>query len=95
MTNILEMPRVAECTVVSCAYNHEGCHAFAITIGADTAMCATFVELPAKGGVGSLAMVGACQQATCRHNTGLECQASTIQVGATTAECQTFEPRPA
>ncbi len=92
MATVLEMPKVADCTVTSCSYNHDGCHAYAITM-AEEATCATFIEIPTKGGVDPLALVGACQQADCRHNAALECRAPAIQVGAATADCQTFEPR--
>jgi hypothetical protein len=92
MAKMLEMPRVSECSVTACSYNHDGCHAFAITV-AEEATCATFVEIPTKGGVDSSGFVGACQEATCRHNVDLECQAPAIQVGAGSADCQTFEPR--
>ena len=50
MASVLEMPKVADCTVTSCSYNHDGCHAYAITV-AEEASCATFVEMPLKGGV--------------------------------------------
>ena len=33
MTQMLEMPRVQKCSVSECGYNHDGCTAFAITIG--------------------------------------------------------------
>ena len=92
MTAVLQMPQVRACSVTSCSYNHDGCHAYAITV-ADEATCATFVEMPLKGGVEPLGMVGACQQADCAHNTGLECHAPAIEVGAATADCQTFLPR--
>lgn len=49
MTELLTMPRVSECTVTSCAYNHDGCRAFAVTIGPETAECATYVETSAHG----------------------------------------------
>jgi hypothetical protein len=92
MANVLEMPKVADCTVTSCSYNHDGCHAYAITV-ADEATCATFVEMPMKGGVDPIGLVGACQQSICIHNRDLECHATAIEVGAATAECQTFSPR--
>lgn len=97
MTTAMEMPRVQECTVASCAYNQDGCHAFAITIGSsDHAHCHTFVEMPVQGGVGSLiAQVGACQRADCRHNSDLECHAPAIRVGpgSDLADCMTYEAR--
>ena len=60
MTAALEMPRVQECAVPSCAYNHTNdCHAFAITIGSsDHAHCHTFVELPVRGGIDQLDRAG-------------------------------------
>ena len=54
---------VSECTVAGCSYEHHGCHASAITVdgaGAD-AQCATFIPLDMKGGLDTLAAVGACQ----------------------------------
>ena len=92
MATVLEMPKVAGCTVTACAYNSNGCHAYAITV-AEAATCATFIEMPTKGGVDDSGRVGACQQANCTHNVQLECRAPSIQVGDLMAECQTFEPR--
>jgi hypothetical protein len=95
MTTLLEMPRVRDCAVFMCAYNQQGCHAFAITIGSsDHAHCETFVEAPAKAGIESVvAQVGACKRADCRHNDGLQCQAPSITVGPDldTADCLTYE----
>lgn len=95
MADVLQMPRVTECAVNSCAYNHDGCHAFAITIESDAATCGTFFDVPTKGGVGPIAQVGACQQTTCRHNESLECHAPAIQVASNghIADCQTFSAR--
>ncbi|MEU6021636.1 DUF1540 domain-containing protein [Micromonospora sp. NPDC047134] len=99
MTAALEMPRVQECVVAACAYNHTNdCHAFAITIGSmDHAHCHTFVEMPAirAGADGQKAQVGACKRADCRHNEQLECQAPSIRVGpdADMADCMTYNPR--
>ncbi len=96
MTELLEMPQVAECTVTQCGYNDGGCHAGAITIGGEGAHCATFIATPAKGGIGeALGRVGACQRADCRHNHMLECRAPAIQVasGQAVADCQTYDPR--
>jgi hypothetical protein len=92
MVTVLQMPKVAACSVSTCAYNHDGCHAYAITV-AEQATCATFVEMPVKGGVEPLGQVGACQETSCIHNEGLECRAPAIQVGALTADCQTYEER--
>jgi Domain of Unknown Function (DUF1540) len=96
MTTLLEMPRVRECAVFLCAYNHTGdCHAFAITVGSDHAHCETYVQAPAKAGMESVtAQVGACKRADCRHNDGLECQAPGITVGPDrdSADCLTYDP---
>jgi len=98
MTTAMQMPRVQECTVAACAYNHDGCHAFAITIGSnqDHAHCGTFNDQPTKGGIGSLiAQVGACSRSDCRHNAELECRAPSIRVGPDQdmADCMTYEIR--
>ena len=87
MTAAMEMPRVQECVVASCAYNQASdCHAFAITIGSsDHAHCHTFVESPSRAGRTALiAQVGACQRADCLHNAELECHAPSIRSARTT-----------
>ncbi|MFY1632616.1 DUF1540 domain-containing protein [Solwaraspora sp. WMMB335] len=96
MTTLLEMPRVHECTVTGCDYNHEGCHAFAITIGQQSANCATFIDIGVKGGLDRVtAQVGACKRTDCRHNAELECTAPAIRVGPgrDEADCLTYEAR--
>ena len=97
MTDMLEMPRVSECTVTGCGYNHDGCHAFAITIGRRArANCATFIDTSAKGGLDRvIAQVGACGRTECMHNEELECAAPAIRVGPgkDVADCMTFQPR--
>ncbi len=97
----MEMPAVSECTVSECSYNeHQGCHAYAITVGgADGAAdCATFVPLDAKGGLPRVVpQVGACSRADCVHNASLECSASGIRVGSGpgdhAANCLTYTRR--
>ncbi|GGK84392.1 DUF1540 domain-containing protein [Mangrovihabitans endophyticus] len=96
MTQMMAMPRVQECSVSGCGYNHNGCTAFAITIGGAGSECDTFVDSPVKGGIGQLtAQVGACKRTDCVHNEDLECHASAIVVGAGAdrADCLTFEAR--
>ena len=95
----MEMPAVAECTVAGCSYNHDGCHAFAITVSGEngTADCATFIPLGAKGGLDRVvAQVGACKRADCRYNKDLECSADSVRVGAGAgghdANCLTYTP---
>ncbi|GIF17755.1 hypothetical protein BJ973_009280 [Actinoplanes tereljensis] len=96
MTQMLEMPRVQTCSATQCGYNHNGCTAFAITIGSRNSECDTFVDSADKGGMGkALAQVGACKRAECKHNTDLECHAPAIVVGESgdTADCMTYEAK--
>jgi hypothetical protein len=94
-----EMPAVSECTVSACSYNdHQGCHAYAITVGGNNgaADCATFVPLTAKGGLPRVVpQVGACSRTDCVHNKDLECAASEIKVGSGggdhAANCLTYQ----
>lgn len=96
MATTTEMPRVRDCAVRSCAYNQNGCHAFAITVGSsDRAHCETFADVPIKGGVTTMiAQVGACKRADCRHNDDLVCHAPSITIGPDldAADCLTYEP---
>ena len=91
MTSMLEMPQVSDCTATTCAYNHDGCHAFAVSINSD-AECATFLSLNQKGGLDVVAQVGACQRADCTHNSSLECTADAVRIGAgaDSADCLTY-----
>jgi len=98
MTTLLEMPRVSDCSVAGCSYNHDGCHAFAVTISdkGDDALCTTFIPLTVKGGLDMvIAQVGACQRANCQHNEALECGAPSVRIGsgADKADCLTFSSR--
>lgn len=91
--SVVDMPRVSECTVAGCSYNHDGCHAFAVTVGQDH-HCATFVPLDVKGGLSKVvSQVGACQRTSCAFNKDLECTAESIRVGGAgtdTANCLTY-----
>ncbi|WP_084252739.1 DUF1540 domain-containing protein [Devriesea agamarum] len=92
---VIDMPRVSECTVSGCSYNHDGCHAFAVTVGQD-AHCATFIPLNVKGGLNKVvSQVGACQRTSCTHNEDLACAADSIRVGAGghDADCLSYEAR--
>lgn len=98
MPTLLEMPQVTECSVAGCSFNHDGCHAFAITISGRNggAECATFFPLTARGGLDMVtAQVGACQRADCEHNAALVCKAPAVRVGAGAdqAACLTYSPR--
>ncbi|MBM7415681.1 DUF1540 domain-containing protein [Rhodococcus sp. BP-349] len=93
----LEMPRVSECSVSACSYNHDGCHAFAINVGGSngTADCGTFIPLSTKGGLDTVStQVGACQRVDCSFNDNLECSAAAVRIGAgessDTANCLTY-----
>jgi hypothetical protein len=93
MTQMMAMPRVQECSVSGCGYNHQGCTAFAITIGSMSTSCDTFIDTGVTGGTGEVsAQVGACKRSDCVHNTDLECHAPAISVGSGTdlADCLTF-----
>lgn len=95
MSNIEELAAVAECTVDGCSYNHNGCHAAAVTIGT-SANCATFIPLDIKGGLPRVTThVGACQRNDCGFNEHLECSASTVRIGSSgdTADCLTYTAR--
>ncbi|MBG0560172.1 DUF1540 domain-containing protein [Actinoplanes aureus] len=95
MTQMMNMPRVQTCTVAECGYNHDGCTAFAITIGSlSTAECDTFINSGEQGGMGvATAQVGACKRADCTYNENLECRAPAITVGASAdkADCLTYQ----
>ena len=68
-TMLTDLPNVRACSVTGCSYNHDGCHAAAVTIGADE-QCVTFIPLDAKGGIDTVqAHVGACQAIDCRRCT--------------------------
>ncbi len=85
---------VSSCATTTCAFNNDGCTAYAITVGgAESASCLTFVTLDARGGVGTAdAHVGACQHLECVHNADLMCTAEGIDVTAQAA-CAAYEIR--
>lgn len=101
MSALLDLPHVSTCSVDTCGYNHDGCHAGAVTVGGHgkSATCATFIPLSTKGGLDKvIAQVGACQRGECVHNESLECHADSIRVGAGStagemADCLTYDPR--
>lgn len=87
---------VSTCATTSCAFNSDGCHAFAVTIGGSQglASCGTFVTVDVRGGVSDAAgQVGACQRLECVHNTDLMCSADAITVGGDNALCETYQAR--
>jgi len=87
---------ISTCATTSCAFNENGCHAFAVTIGGSqgSASCGTFVTVDVRGGAsGNSGQVGACQRLECAHNTDLMCTADAITVGGDNALCETYEAR--
>ena len=89
---------VTKCTMSACAFNDNGCTAYAVTIAGSpqNASCGTFIELDGHGGLPKAeAHVGACQRTECAHNTDLMCGISAITVGAAGdgAGCLMYEAR--
>jgi hypothetical protein len=92
---LTELPQVRDCAVYSCAYNRDGCHAGAITVGSsDHAHCETFVQSTDHGAgtPTASARVGACKRADCLHNQHLTCHAPMITIGPDLdpADCLTY-----
>lgn len=86
---------VKSCAATTCAYNHNGCAAGAITIAGATndAACGTFIALDARGGLSQAAgQVGACQRLECVHNADLQCTAEAVEVSAD-ANCLAYQVR--
>lgn len=73
---------IKSCATTQCAFNSNGCTAYAITVGGDKeASCVTFITLDARGGLGTAdSHVGACQRLECVHNADLMCTAEGIDV---------------
>ncbi len=94
-TKTLEMPEVAECAAVECAYNRDRmCRARAITVGDGAQpMCDTACNTGSHTRAEFIAGVGACKVSPCRHNNDLECQADIIRVALSGSHpmCVTFE----
>lgn len=85
------MPHVSACAATECAFNHDGCSAFAMTMGSTG--CTTFIALDTNGGLPTLdAQVGACQRDDCTYNDKLVCSAPAVQVGSASADCLTYQP---
>lgn len=87
---------IKSCSATTCAFNNGGCTAGAITIGGTNgaAKCGTFIELDARGGMGSGENgVGACHRLECAHNTDLMCALKEIKLVGNTASCEMYEAR--
>lgn len=91
----LSLPIVSSCTVEGCGYNHDGCHAHAITVSGAHAACGTYSRSDDVDTAAAPASVGACDRTDCVHNADRTCTAEAIAVGASfdTADCLTFELR--
>ena len=84
---------IKSCATTTCAFNHEGCTAFAITVDGKGS-CSTLINLDARGGLPvAAAHVGACQRLECVHNTDLMCTAEAITLGSGTADCLSYVAR--
>ena len=84
---------IKSCATTTCALNHGGCTAFAITVDGEAA-CSTFINLDARGGLPvAEAHVGACQRLECVHNADLMCTAEAISIGQDKAACLSYEAR--
>ena len=85
---------ITTCATTSCAYNADGCTAFAVTIaGAEKASCITFLTLDARGGLPTAdGHVGACQRLECVHNSDLMCTAEGVDI-SDSAACLTYQAR--
>lgn len=98
MSALMDLPAVAGCTATDCSYNHDGCHAPAVTIGGEgsDAQCTTFIPLEEiSGGLqGTHGGVGACQRSECVHNEALTCTADAVHIGSRgdSADCLTYDP---
>ncbi|MHA7278031.1 DUF1540 domain-containing protein [Arthrobacter sp. HLT1-21] len=91
-----EVATVSDCSVNSCSFNHDGCNAYAITVGGsqDHASCATFIDTSATGGLPVvLAHVGACQRIECVFNDHLMCGKADVKIGigADAADCLSYQ----
>lgn len=87
---------VKACAATTCAFNANGCTAFAVTVGgaaSEPATCGTFIALDARAGLPvANGQVGACKRLECKHNVDLMCTADAVEV-SDTAACLSFEAR--
>ncbi|MDO5670237.1 MAG: DUF1540 domain-containing protein [Corynebacterium sp.] len=87
--------QISSCTTTACAFNNEGCTAFAINVGgSENPSCATFTTIDLRAGLAEAeGQVGACQRLDCAHNDDLMCTAASITVGGDAALCETYQAR--
>lgn len=91
------IPEVRTCSVTDCFYNvNRECNAHGITVGANDAICDTYMasqQHTSRRGDGE---VGACHISRCAFNQEMYCQAcDDIEVAkeGDRAVCETFSPR--
>ncbi|MEW5250182.1 DUF1540 domain-containing protein [Microbulbifer sp. 2201CG32-9] len=89
-----DMPEVAQCAAIQCAYNSDhNCHARAITIGGDANPgCDTYFANSSHTLSSRAAGVGACKVTSCSHNDDFECSADSIlmDTNGTSVRCMTY-----
>lgn len=92
MSNIT---KISACTTTSCAFNNDGCTAFAVNVGGEgAASCVTFSTIDLRAGLDSAnAQVGACKRLDCVHNEDLMCGMTEISVSGDAAQCDAYEAR--
>ncbi|AKK07559.1 DUF1540 domain-containing protein [Corynebacterium testudinoris] len=87
--------KVSSCTTTACAFNNDGCTAFAITVGGtEAAACGTFSTLDLRAGLDTAdGHVGACQRLDCKHNENLMCTSASIDIVGEAANCASYAAR--
>ena len=93
----MAMPKIQKCEMLECSYNlGSQCHAMAITVGGEHAMCDTLLMATHKGGIQDMTgSIGACKVEGCSFNQSFECTASGVSVGMhhEHADCLTFQQK--
>ena len=87
--------KISSCTTTACAFNNDGCTAFAVNVGGNAdAACTTFSTVDLRAGLaGADAQVGACKRLACAHNEDLMCGLADISVSGDAALCGSYEAR--
>lgn len=87
--------KISSCTATACAFNNNGCTAFAVNVGGNAnAACTTFSEVDLRAGLSTAgAQVGACKRLDCNHNEDLMCGLADISVSGDEALCDNYEAR--
>ncbi len=87
--------KISSCTTTACAFNNDGCTAFAVNVGGNAnAACITCSEVDLRAGLSAVdAQVGACKRLDCTHNEDLMCGLADISVSGDAALCDSYEAR--